>query len=133
MRPLHGALALYADAAALAAEEAAAVLQDQAAVVSAEGGERLSKLNDRLAFTERRLLSPPGLPRRPWFKHIGQAPGLYLGYDAETLPAVTQALNDNQIALAQQQVFEAASRIEDAALFLAGRGDGMEPAVAAVQ
>jgi N-acetylated-alpha-linked acidic dipeptidase len=137
LRPLHGAVALYADAAALAAEEAA-FLQDQAALdVSTEaGGERLRALNDRLAFTERRFLSPPGLPRRPWFKHVGQAPGLYLGYGAETLPAVTQALNDNQIALAQQQVLEAADRIKDAALFLAGRGgdeEEAEPAVMDVQ
>ena len=36
-------------------------------------------LNERLAMTERRFLSPEGLPGRPWYRHVLQAPGLYLG------------------------------------------------------
>lgn len=81
----------------------------------------MAAFNDRLAFAERQLLSPPGLPGRLWFKHVGQAPGLYLGYGAESLPGVTQAVNDGRMVLAQEQVWVAAQRITDAALFLAGR------------
>lgn len=39
----------------------------------------LFDLNDRLAMTERRFLSREGLPGRTWFRHVLQAPGLYLG------------------------------------------------------
>ena len=128
LRPLKAAVALYGDAAALAEEEAAflrdqAQMQDAAAAPARELSERLAALNDRLAFTERRFLSPPGLPGRPWFKHVGQAPGLHLGYGAESLPGVTQAVNDGKMVLAQEQVLVAAWRVREAALFLAGRAD----------
>lgn len=42
-------------------------------------GEVVEGLNERLAMTERRFLSEEGLPGRPWFRHVLQAPGLYLG------------------------------------------------------
>ena len=43
--------------------------------------DRLQKesLNQRLAMTERRFLTAEGLPGRQWFRHVLQAPGLYLG------------------------------------------------------
>jgi hypothetical protein len=133
LRLLHAAVALYGDAAILAAEEAA-FLEQQGRFVAAGGagslageGEwtrRMAALNDRLAFTERRFLTAEGLPHRPWFKHVGQAPGLYMGYGAESLPGVTQAVSDGMMHLAQQQVLVAAGRIKEAALFLAGRGGG---------
>lgn len=81
-------------------------------------------LNDRLAFTERRFLSAQGLPHRPWFKSIKQAPGLYLGYGAESFPGVTQALSDGEWTLAQDQVQVAADRVAAAANFLAGVDEG---------
>lgn len=43
---------------------------------SAGAGEAL---NERLAMTERRFLAEEGLPGRQWFRHVLQAPGLYLG------------------------------------------------------
>lgn len=46
-------------------------------------GERVvggrAALNERLAMTERRFLTEEGLPGRRWFRHVLQAPGLYLG------------------------------------------------------
>ncbi|MBC7927228.1 MAG: hypothetical protein H7039_16390, partial [Bryobacteraceae bacterium] len=38
--------------------------------------------------TERALLTGPGVPGRPWYKHQLMAPGLYTGYTAKTLPAI---------------------------------------------
>lgn len=139
LRPLHAAVALYGDAAKLVEEEAAllgdqeaaAALGSASAPVAAEGlRERLVDLNNRIAFTERRFLTPSGLPRRPWFKHVGQAPGLYKGYGADSLPGVTQAVNDGKMGQAQQQVLVAAWQIKEAALFLAGR-PGQEEGAAA--
>jgi len=83
----------------------------------------LAPLNDRLAFTERRFCANKGLPRRKWFKHVLQAPGLYLGYKGESLPGVTQAVSDGKWGLAQEQVWVAAGRIAAAARFL---GEGTE-------
>lgn len=39
----------------------------------------VADLNERLGLTERRFLAQEGLPGRPWFRHVLQAPGLYLG------------------------------------------------------
>ena len=38
----------------------------------------LIPLNDRVTLTERQFLSDEGLPGRKWFKHVLQAPGLYV-------------------------------------------------------
>ncbi|CAM9873000.1 unnamed protein product [Ascophyllum nodosum] len=77
-------------------------------------------LNERLAMTERRFLSPEGLPGRPWYRHVLQAPGLYLGYAADSFPGITQALRDGDEALARAQVLVAAVCVTDAADFLSG-------------
>ncbi|CAN0351452.1 unnamed protein product [Ectocarpus sp. 8 AP-2014] len=71
-------------------------------------------------MTERRFLVDEGLPGRQWFRHVLQAPGLYLGYAAESFPGITQALSDGDLELAQEQVHVAAARIENAATFLTG-------------
>mmetsp|Transcript_49510 Transcript_49510/g.67436 ORF Transcript_49510/g.67436 Transcript_49510/m.67436 type:complete len:95 (+) Transcript_49510:122-406(+) len=83
------------------------------------------KLNDRLSLTERRFLAEGGLPERPWFRHVLQAPGLYLGYAAEPFPGVSQACDDGDYDLAQDQVSLAADRVQAAAAFLAGTPDSV--------
>jgi N-acetylated-alpha-linked acidic dipeptidase len=75
-------------------------------------------LNNRLSLTERKFLSDEGLPSRPWFKHVLQAPGLYLGYAGESYPGIQQAIDDGNLELAQEQVNEAALRVNNAATFL---------------
>jgi len=78
----------------------------------------LDSLNDRLALTERKFLSPEGLPGRPWFRHTLQAPGLYLGYAAEAFPGVQQALDDGDLVLAQEQVEVLVERVNEAVEFM---------------
>jgi N-acetylated-alpha-linked acidic dipeptidase len=58
----------------------------------------LAKLNDLLSQVERAFLLEKGLPERPWFKHAIYAPGLTTGYAAWPLPAIRQALEDNDKA-----------------------------------
>src|SRR6185312_3488754 len=41
-----------------------------------------ASLNSALRAAEQALLSPSGLPRRPWYKHTIYAPGEYTGYAA---------------------------------------------------
>jgi N-acetylated-alpha-linked acidic dipeptidase len=84
-----------------------------------------SHRNDRLAFSERQFLIPNGgLPLRKWFKHILQAPDLYLGYSASTMPGIVQAFVDQKDPeLANQQARIVAERILAVARYLhSGRG-----------
>lgn len=56
----------------------------------------LQQVNQTLTQSERRLISPEGLPGRPWFKHEIYAPGFYTGYDAKTIPAVREAIEQKK-------------------------------------
>jgi len=80
--------------------------------------ETAPKINDHLAFTERRFLAD-GLPQRPWYKHVLQAPGFYLGYGSTAFPGVAHAFEDGDFESAQTQIGIAAGRIAAAADFLA--------------
>jgi len=63
--------------------------------VSEIRAEGLKELNDALARVERAFLIDKGLPGRAWFKHAIYAPGLTTGYGSWPLPAIRQALEDN--------------------------------------
>ncbi len=63
-----------------------------ASEIRAEG---LKELNDALAQVERAFLIDKGLAGRAWFKHAIYAPGLTTGYASWPLPAIRQALEDN--------------------------------------
>ena len=45
-------------------------------------------------------------------------------YAAESFPGITQALSDDDLSLAQEQVLVAAACVSDAAAFLSGEEDG---------
>jgi N-acetylated-alpha-linked acidic dipeptidase len=55
-------------------------------------GASLAEVNALLIESERKLTMDEGLPGRPWFKHMIDAPGQYTGYEAKTLPAVREAI-----------------------------------------
>jgi N-acetylated-alpha-linked acidic dipeptidase len=73
----------------------------------------LEDLNQKLVESERRLAVEDGLLRRPWYKHMIYAPGVYSGYAAKTLPGVREAIE-------QKHWDEANSEIERAAKVLDG-------------
>jgi len=80
-----------------------------------------SNRNDRIAFAEQRFLIPgdKGLPLRKWFKHVLQAPDLYLGYSAVVLPGIVQAFVDqDDPKLANEQAMLFADRLRAVARFL---------------
>ena len=54
--------------------------------------ETLRVLNRALIDSERRLTDPAGLLRRPWYKHLLYAPGVYTGYGVKTVPGVREAI-----------------------------------------
>ncbi|MEJ0057890.1 MAG: M28 family metallopeptidase [Bacteroidota bacterium] len=73
----------------------------------------LSKLNQLLYQAEQKLLSPNGLPRRPWYKHSIYAPGFYTGYGVKTLPGIREAIEQRNWNEAQEQVEVAAKTIQE--------------------
>jgi len=76
--------------------------------------------NDRMTYTERQFLYAQGLPQRPYYRHLIQAPGLYSGYGADVYPGLTQAIRDLNLDQAAQQNQALYTVIGTAAAFLAG-------------
>ena len=60
--------------------------------LAAASPEKLAALNRILFRTERALTADPGLPGRPWYRHLIYAPGVYTGYAAKTLPGIREAI-----------------------------------------
>ncbi len=75
-------------------------------------------LNRSLRAVETGLLSPQGLPGRPWFKHTIYAPGEYTGYAAVVIPGVNEAIDAHNPALVQAQAGELAAALNRAAVAL---------------
>jgi N-acetylated-alpha-linked acidic dipeptidase len=61
---------------------------------------------------ERAVLDPPGIPGRPWFRHLIYAP--LPSYKAETLPAVREAAVAGNAASARLQIARLAERLDAA-------------------
>ena len=54
---------------------------------------QLAQVNRLMGTLEQRLLDEQGLPGRPWYKNLIQAPGELTGYAPKTIPAVHEALD----------------------------------------
>ncbi len=91
-----GALEPALEAFARAGEQA-----DRTLLALAQAGDPVSaaRANELLATLERVFLSPEGLPRRPWFRHLLVAPGTTTGYAPWPLPGLVQALEDRDARL----------------------------------
>ena len=61
-------------------------------------------LNSKLIKMEQALTDTKGLPRRSWYKHQIYAPGFYTGYGVKTLPAVSEAIEQENWEEVQQQI-----------------------------
>jgi N-acetylated-alpha-linked acidic dipeptidase len=91
---------------------------------------RLEGLNRMMVLAEQDLLDPAGLAGRSWYRHTLFAPGSYTGYAAVVMPGITEALDNKDAVLAQQEagklaaaLLRAASRL-DVAAALAGVPSG---------
>jgi N-acetylated-alpha-linked acidic dipeptidase len=81
----------------------------------AEDSSSLASLNKTLIQTERALTNADGLPRRPWYKHLLYAPGVYTGYGVKTVPGVREGIEQRRYGEAEQEVARVAKAIEDEA------------------
>jgi N-acetylated-alpha-linked acidic dipeptidase len=62
------------------------------------------RLNQTLRDAERALLTPEGLPNRPWFRHAIYAPGQYTGYAAVVIPGINEAMDKRDLDSTRRQV-----------------------------
>jgi N-acetylated-alpha-linked acidic dipeptidase len=68
---------------------------------SSERARNAAEINARLMAAERALLEEPGIPGRPWFRHLIYAP--LPSYEAETLPGLREALEARDLPRAREQ------------------------------
>ncbi len=66
--------------------------------------ETLRVLNRALIDSERHLTDPSGLLRRPWYKHLLYAPGVFTGYGVKTVPGVREAIEAKAWAEADAEI-----------------------------
>lgn len=69
----------------------------------------LQDVNQKLMDSERRLTTSDGLLRRPWYKHMLYAPGVYSGYGVKTLPGVREAIEEKHWAEADSEIVRVAA------------------------
>jgi len=73
---------------------------------------QLTALNEKLLQSERRLTDPVGLPRRPWYKHMIYAPGVYSGYAPKTMPGIREAIEQRRWQEADTEIAHVAKVLE---------------------
>jgi N-acetylated-alpha-linked acidic dipeptidase len=86
-----------------------------AASLDGNTAEKLHALNASLIDSERRLTNDDGLPRRPWYKHLIYAPGVYSGYGVKTIPGVREGIEQKRYSEAEQEIVRAAKALQDEA------------------
>ncbi|GAA4094337.1 transferrin receptor-like dimerization domain-containing protein [Mucilaginibacter panaciglaebae] len=75
-------------------------------------------LNEIVYKAEQQLLSPAGLPRRPWYRHTIYAPGFYTGYGVKTMPGIREAIEQRNWDEVKQQIAAVSARIAALAQYL---------------
>jgi N-acetylated-alpha-linked acidic dipeptidase len=107
--PLHNSL----DALIHSAERYHKALSHKQSSLSDSHAEMLRILNARLIESERTLTSNDGLPRRPWFKHLLYAPGVYTGYGVKTVPGVREGIEQKKYAEADDEIVRVAKALQE--------------------
>jgi N-acetylated-alpha-linked acidic dipeptidase len=90
-----------------------ALSQKQASLGDDAVAAKLGALNRKLMESERRLTNADGLPRRPWYRHLLYAPGVYTGYGVKTVPGVREGIEQKRYAEADQEIVRVAKALED--------------------
>jgi N-acetylated-alpha-linked acidic dipeptidase len=88
--------------------------------------ETLGALNVKLIESERKLTNDDGLPRRPWYKHMLYAPGVYSGYGVKTVPSVREGIEQKRYAEAEQEISRVAKVLEDEAALIDSAAEMLE-------
>ena len=90
-----------------------ALSQMQASLGDDATATKLGTVNKDLIETERRLTDADGLPRRPWYRHLLYAPGVYTGYGVKTVPGVREGIELKKYAEADQEIVRVSKALEN--------------------
>jgi N-acetylated-alpha-linked acidic dipeptidase len=88
----------------------------------------LQDLNQKLMESERHLTSSDGLLRRPWYKHMLYAPGLYTGYGVKTLPGVREAIEEKLWVEADSEILRVAKVLDSESTLINSAATELEQA-----
>jgi N-acetylated-alpha-linked acidic dipeptidase len=83
---------------------AARVYDDAASAAGDLPPAKAAKVNAALRRFATAWLQPAGLPQRPWYRHLLQAPGNKEGEDVAPLPAIGDAIDAKDWAQARQEI-----------------------------
>ncbi|HEX5423592.1 MAG TPA: M28 family metallopeptidase [Candidatus Acidoferrales bacterium] len=72
----------------------------------------LQDLNSKLMQSEHDLTTKEGLLRRGWYKHMVDAPGVYSGYGAKTIPGVREAIEQDHWDEANSEIVRIAGVLD---------------------
>lgn len=87
---------------------------------------KLGALNRALIESERRLTNDDGLPRRPWYKHLLYAPGVYTGYGVKTVPGVREGIEQKRYAEAEQEIVRVGKALENESVLIESAAKELE-------
>ena len=102
-----------ADSLAVSAEHYRQALLRKQPGLSESQMESLRPLNRQLIESERKLTNDDGLPRRPWYRHLLYAPGIYSGYEVKTVPSVREGIEQKHYAEAEQEIGRVAKALQN--------------------
>jgi N-acetylated-alpha-linked acidic dipeptidase len=120
--PMQNAL----DALTRSAEHYRDAFMHNQAALGQEDAQWLHALNEQLIESERKLTSDDGLPRRPWYKHLIYAPGVYSGYGVKTIPGVREGIEQKHYSEADQEIERVAKALEDEAALIDSAAQKLE-------
>jgi N-acetylated-alpha-linked acidic dipeptidase len=100
------------DSAAQRYEAALAPLEALTAAQVSARAAALDRVNRMLYRTERAMTDTAGLPRRPWFRNLIYAPGLYTGYGVKTMPGIREAVELRRLDEAQAEAARVTAAVE---------------------
>ncbi|RKF76192.1 putative glutamate carboxypeptidase [Golovinomyces cichoracearum] len=63
---------------------------------------QIKNVNRKYKYFERAFLYSEGLDKRPWFKHVVFAPGLWTGYSGSVFPGLTESIEMKEWANAER-------------------------------
>jgi N-acetylated-alpha-linked acidic dipeptidase len=72
----------------------------------------IAQFNEIVMKADQALLDEKGLPKRPWYKHLLYAPGLYTGYGVKTMPGVREAIEQKSWAEADGEIVRVAAAVQ---------------------
>lgn len=87
----------------------------------------LQDLNQKLIESERRLTTDQGLLRRSWYRNMIDAPGVYSGYGAKTLPGVREAIEQEHWDEANSEISRVSKVLESESALIDSASADLEP------